>query len=994
MSRAYVLSMPILRRTLLKLCLPFLLGMWTFPVSAQQLAFRTYSQVDGLTNAWASCLQQDASGFIIICTEHGLFAYDGRHFFNFGPKQGLPDGGFVHSLTFDAKRRIIVRYSHAVYVADQPIGENAPPATINFRPAYSANGIDDDQRGEIVQWKDGAVFTAQGRLYFVRAQGKSSTPLITSADDLLHGPGFPLQDATPIATSGAAVWVARSDGEICRLSDAGRTCFGPHDGLPQDYWAALLVFHGHVLVRSANRLADIDPNSGRIELSSLPNQGGRYANYPHSLLLAETPAGQLLTQSSDGLMIREATGWRVLTKDNGLPTAPILSVLFDRERDLWLGVLGKGVMRGLGYGLWENLDHHDGLSNDVVWQMAREPNGPLWVANDEGVDAVGPSQHEHGWRHFDNPSFAVSIDGYGHLWRSEGSTGIACITLSNGGVERFNLPLVDKILLGSRSHLWFVTERGLYVIDDAARPRAPQPVRELAGPITTAVIGADGSLWAVRQRQLVHLHVDGTIHTIPVAWRQPDFEPLTLAVAKTGIVWAGGAGAGLYRLALDDDHVASMTQFGPPDIVSNTVVSILIDSRAWVWVGTDNGVSVFDGKRWVSANTDNGLVWNDLDQDSLYEDADHSMWLGTSQGLSHLLNPARLFHQSTLQPVITSVQLGRANYRGVAVDYSRDPLLVEFGVLNFQSDGLSRFRYRLEGVDKDWAETASGFARYPSIPTGHHRFEVVAFDPLTHQASQPVSILLRMRRPWWVWWPLLVVYVALACGAAYGLLRLRIRILIDQRRALEREVEVQTREIRQAQAELQLLATQDNLTKLLTRGEVQSRLDRAMADTARNARLTIGLLDIDHFKYINDRFGHLAGDEILREIGSRLRGTFSSDDYAGRYGGEEILIVLDGYGPSTITRMHSLSGAICEQLFLVGDEMISVTCSIGVTQALPHDNWKSLIGRADSALYKAKAQGRNRIVVSLAATVDDIPNPVVVRSAHAAGKAARSAKCL
>ena len=131
---------------------------------------------------------------------------------------------------------------------------------------------------------------------------------------------------------------------------------------------------------------------------------------------------------------------------------------------------------------------------------------------------------------------------------------------------------------------------------------------------------------------------------------------------------------------------------------------------------------MFNGRRWVSANTDNGLVWNDLDQESLYEDIDGSMWFGTSQGLSHLLDPARLFRQNTLLPVITSVQLGHDDYPGKAVSYSRDPLLVQFGILNFEADGVVRFRYRLEGVDKDWAETASGYARYPSIPTGHHRF--------------------------------------------------------------------------------------------------------------------------------------------------------------------------------------------------------------------------------------------------------------------------------
>ena len=193
---------------------------------------------------------------------------------------------------------------------------------------------------------------------------------------------------------------------------------------------------------------------------------------------------------------------------------------------------------------------------------------------------------------------------------------------------------------------------------------------------------------------------------------------------------------------------------------------------------------------------------------------------------------------------------------------------------------------------------------------------------------------------------------------------MRIRLLLRQKFLLQREVDLQTQEIRKAQEALQVLATQDSLTKLLTRGEIQSRLDRVLAQD--NKSFTIGLLDIDHFKRINDRFGHLIGDEILREIGCRLRQAMGPDDYAGRYGGEEILIVVAGDGKSGVDKIHNLSDAVCNRLFPVDEDFISVTCSIGVTHALPHDDWKTVIDRADQALYKAKAQGRDRIVVSAA----------------------------
>ena len=132
----------------------------------------------------------------------------------------------------------------------------------------------------------------------------------------------------------------------------------------------------------------------------------------------------------------------------------------------------------------------------------------------------------------------------------------------------FNLPATDKILRGSDSHLWFLTELGLYLIEDAAHPSAPKPVPELTGSIAAATIGVDGSIWAVRRRQLIHLHTDGSAHAIEMKWPQPAFEPMTLAISKTGVIWAGGAGGGLYRLSLDGDRLLAITQFGAPDLIS------------------------------------------------------------------------------------------------------------------------------------------------------------------------------------------------------------------------------------------------------------------------------------------------------------------------------------------------------------------------------------------------------------------------------------------
>lgn len=415
-------------------------------------------------------------------------------------------------------------------------------------------------------------------------------------------------------------------------------------------------------------------------------------------------------------------------------------------------------------------------------------------------------------------------------------------------------------------------------------------------------------------------------------------------------------------MALSGDVVSALDRFGPPDLASDTVLSVLVDSRGWVWAGTGSGVSVFNGQRWVSLDTSSGLIWNDLSQDGLYEDADHSIWLSTSQGLSHLLDPAAIFRPEPFDVSISSIRLGDRLFPGQAVKYTTDPLSLQFGTSDYRSEQSLTFRYKLDGVDTTSAEAPDGQVHYPFVPPGRHRLSVVAFNALTRQSSTPASFVLRIGKPWWQMWPVQAAEVAIAVLAIYGAWRLRYRSILRQQRTLHRIVEQRTAEIRVARDALLLQATRDALTGLLTRGETQKRVAAMLDPRGRQGRLIVAMIDVDHFKRINDTHGHLGGDEVLKEIGARVLAVLKRNEYAGRYGGEEVLMVLsdeDGDGAARIAAFHE---ALRTEPFFVHREVVSVTCSIGISWARAHDDWASLIGRADEALYVAKREGRNQIV--------------------------------
>ena len=170
--------------------------------------------------------------------------------------------------------------------------------------------------------------------------------------------------------------------------------------------------------------------------------------------------------------------------------------------------------------------------------------------------------------------------------------------------------------------------------------------------------------------------------------------------------------------------------------------------------------------------------------------------------------------------------------------------------------------------------------------------------------------------------------------------------------------------------QLTVLATHDSLTGLLNRHELMARMDQDISRAERYQQpLSILLIDVDHFKPINDKHGHQIGDHVLRELGQLLLHNIRQVDYAGRYGGEELLIVLPELAGEAATEMADRLRRLIEH----GNHFPSnyhgkhhpVTVSIGVASFPEHgENTQQLFNAADMAMYLAKEKGRNRIQVA------------------------------
>jgi diguanylate cyclase (GGDEF)-like protein len=178
------------------------------------------------------------------------------------------------------------------------------------------------------------------------------------------------------------------------------------------------------------------------------------------------------------------------------------------------------------------------------------------------------------------------------------------------------------------------------------------------------------------------------------------------------------------------------------------------------------------------------------------------------------------------------------------------------------------------------------------------------------------------------------------------------------------------RQVMAAEARIRELAVTDDLTRLANRRHASERLVAEGAEAARHGRaLSVALLDVDHFKAVNDSCGHEAGDAVLRAVARACEGALRDSDLLARWGGEEFLALFpETDGPAALGVADRLRAAV-ERLKIEhdGSGVLSVTVSAGVATWVPpgpdadRPDGDALLKRADEALYRAKAAGRNRV---------------------------------
>ncbi|RRA47351.1 ligand-binding sensor domain-containing diguanylate cyclase [Acidipila sp. EB88] len=980
-------------------CLLVLLLAGSACAHAQHFSTTSYGASDGLSNLTVDDFLDDRSGLVWVGTQNGVFTANAQHF-DRSPAFAQAGMKFVRLLRQDTAGRIWAMDSRQLAYLDHPEAPGGGAAHVIpglDLHLVTMEGIDlRFVRGE----PDTAYLLREGTLLRLHSDDQGArwqiAPAFAPAMIRQHPELGTLTSVFPAVDD--ALWAGCGQ-SLCRVDlaalahveAAGRTgaaggdavrVYGPQQGVPHEAWLRLLVGRSGTLWARGQRTV-ISLDKGAAHFRSMDTLPSSLFLYAMGAVMAEDPQGRILLNLNQGVARSEANHWHLFAEKNGLPDGAVNALMFDRTGQLWLAPAGHGITIWPGYGQWEGWTREEGLGSSVVWASPRDATGKVWVITQAGLDRLDPATSKIVPRANGLQRLTTGImDTADHLWLGDGQGNVLELDPLTGHthVAAAGLGRIFTLLRDRQDRIWIAAESGVSFLSAGDRLlHRVGPEQIPAGYAWSMTQGQDGTIWVANAHGLYRLRGEQWSH-IELPFAGGSAYDFMLAAAADGTLWVQGKlPYPVLHLAVQGNKASILESIGTSIIPSDSITFLETDRRGWIWVGSDAGVSVFNGQRWVHCTADDGLLWDDTDDRAFLADPDGSVWIGTSAGLSHLLHPKRLFSTGAPDLQLDGAELsaqrnGNApitQVDGGSFDLRKPTLNVYLRSTSYSRGSALVYKYRMDGQENTWQESRTPLLRFPSLPAGTYRLTMLAYDERLHLSSAPLSLGFEVLPPWWLRTWAWLLWGTLAALLLWLLWRASVRLLVVRQHDLEvqvaqrtAELELEKTELLNTRSALIEMTRKDGLTGLLNRAAIFERM-RTQCELAckTGTPMAFAMADLDSFKRINDAHGHVVGDTVLRECAARIARAVRTGDSVGRYGGEELLILMPGLHPDAAeARMEALRLAVAGEPVMHDDLGIPVTASFGVAWlGVDFCTVESLVSLADSALYLAKQRGRNRV---------------------------------
>jgi diguanylate cyclase (GGDEF)-like protein len=923
----------------------------TLPLGAVHYPFINYRSSAGLPQSNVTSLLQDRDGYIWVGTQTGLAKFDGSRFETLTERDGLA-GNYIMDLELDRDGSIWVASQQGLNVIRSGRIGSCPlddgfVRDLAFRPGDPALWVLTDRH----------VFRIRGGVA-ARSEGIPDASRLRGLAGSASGMAF---------FSADAVFLMKS-GHLQRTPCPEPVNFVKEAG-------------GHLFVGCQGGLYILNPFGELKKYSGLPP--------------AMSNVSDILFDSRDNLWIASRGGVfcknlrsgeaMTFTQANGLVFDRTNRIMIDRENNLFIGT--EFGLSQLSRHLFRMYAPEDGLPSTQVWDILENEGGML-LACDDGIAELRDGRIR---------AFAVNRQLKNHSIRAlvrleprryllgcrEGE-----ILEWDGGDRLRSLTSGVNTLYAvrdSRGLAWFGTDRGLLEFDG----RDFHWFREgLKDPMVWAVAELEPGSLLVGSRKGLQLFRGGAF--VPSEWERlvgpviindicvVSPREVLVACEMSGVFW------------IKDGRVRRLTQDN--GLLHNDVWSVLYDDGGNAWMNTTRALERYGrDASFAYFNSETGLFGDEGCVHAARKASNGNLYFGIVPGLveyaySPEATPPRRPELVIHEPLVNGSP--QALPGSGSLPYRQNNIEFRFDCPTTSLESPPAYKTRLYPFDDGWSKPGSATSvRYTNLPAGTYTFTVMASTGGGENGwfGAEKRIVFSIDSPFWKRWWFLALESLAALGLIFALVNTRVQVLKKQKKRLEQIIQARTNEIAEKNRELALLSITDPLTGLKNRRFLDETIREDMSIIQRElhnvrsgkkpfdekaASLGIFMLDVDHFKKVNDLYGHEAGDQVIVEIARRLQAMMRQSDTVVRWGGEEFLVITRQSGQGDAIQLaERIRQAMEQAAFQVpAGGRIKKTVSIGfchypfLSGGVEKLNWQQAVALADNALYLAKHNGRNLVV--------------------------------
>lgn len=926
---------------------------------------QTWGTSEGLPHNSINALAQSQDGYLWIATWEGLARFNGREFtlFTRGSSAGLPDSG-VRSLFTTSNGNLLIGGSR---------GGIALRKSGVWQPMRQASAL-----------VNHAIYDDQNNLWLaLEEKGLVVRDAATQSDKtIIKG----LRVRTIVQTSDGMIWAATNKGlySVNRQHDVMH--YGVKQGLPN--------VPAYVLMETSDRRLIVGTANGAFHYDGhrFHSVDRRLNNTEVSSLIEDAHHDIWFGTNGQGVFRRSKNGLENYDDAMGLPNNRVLSLHQDKEHNMWIGT-SAGLHRLRDAPFITLTDQH-GLAGNYVRSVLSHADGSLWVGSSKGLNRIVEKQMTK--IEMALPQRKASV-----LSLEQGKDGQVLVGTYTQGVlkvenghltphleinRHLNSNEVRSILYDSRGNTWIGTTAGVVKISASGDVEHINQQSGLPANFIMALAeDSRGQIWIGTGVGVVSYH-DGALKAYE--FMQEFGAEYAFSFYSTADAMWMATDRGVLRVNLDDDHISAIRR--EEGLPIDKVFQIVVDDNSTMWLTTNRGVikvtddevqSVLDanvksinyqmfgeGAGMLSSQANGGST------PAAVLHADGTVWVATAKGVSRVnskrLNSVAQYQLPLVieQLVVDGISYPINNKKQVTLPAGASHIAIYYAGLGFVNAEHTQYQTRLSGLAPKWFDKKNQtYAEFTNLRPGEYTFSMRAKYQHGEWRDEIVSLSFNIEYFFWqtLWFRLAVVLLLILM--VYAVYRYRLVKIERNEQRLTLLVEKQTLELKRQAESFAYQATHDQLTGLPNRRAFDGWCDSAFEQAKLQQQpLSFAIIDIDHFKRVNDQYSHLIGDKVIQIVANTLLQRFATSDIEiklARWGGEEFTALIYGNKETAFALCDELRATVEEYYFEEAAVGLDVTISIGLTDNQAANGYEKMISLADKALYRAKKAGRNQVKV-------------------------------